>query len=73
MQSRFANVKMRNYEASSVFEVHIHSSLHIMSASVIVKVYTRVYLFVYTEPAEYELFANKNKWDLYGCNVLFSG
>ena len=34
MQSWFANVKMRNYEANSVFDVHIHLSLYIMSATV---------------------------------------
>ena len=34
MQSWFANVKMRNYEANSVFDVHILLSLYIMSATV---------------------------------------
>ena len=56
MQSWFANVKMRNYEANSVFDVHIHLSLYIMSATVTCEsLHVSCYLFVYTEPVEYEL------------------
>lgn len=34
MQSWFADVIMSNYEANSVFDVHIHLNLYILSATV---------------------------------------
>ena len=63
MQSWFANVKMRNYEANSVFDVHIHLSLYIMSATVTCESFTPMFICLFIPSlwsTNYNVVANKN-------------